>query len=92
MLFCPVLRPSLLQTPGRLPSGLARQQCLSVDVLKGNGLSTFFQVLKFLLSWSWASGAQALLANLDIGIPWFSSLFHLGAQGLLTGNLRLCSQ
>lgn len=61
MLFCPVLRPSLLQTPGRLPSGLARQQCLSVDVLKGNGLSTFFQVLKFLLSWKWERNQTPML-------------------------------
>ena len=50
------------------------------------GSSTVF------LTWSWAPGAQALLASLDTGIPGLSFLFHLGAQGLLTGNLRLCSQ
>lgn len=44
-----------------------------------------------LLTWSSVSGAQALLATLDARIPWFSSLFHLSAQGLLTGNLRLYS-
>lgn len=51
MPFCPVARPSLLRTPGHLPYGLARQQCLWMDALGGNGQSTFFLVLKFLFPW-----------------------------------------
>lgn len=51
MPFCPVPRPSLLRTPGHLPSGLARQQRLRVGALGGKGLSTFFLVLKLLFSW-----------------------------------------
>lgn len=51
MPFCPVPRPFLLRTPGDLPSGLARQQCLWVDALRKNGLRAFFLVLKLLFSW-----------------------------------------
>lgn len=44
------------------------------------------------LTWSWGPGAQTFLASLDTGVPGLSSMFHLGAQGLLTGNLRLWPQ
>lgn len=44
------------------------------------------------LTWSRGPGAQTLLASLDTGVPGLSSMFHLGAQGLLTGNLRLWPQ
>lgn len=44
------------------------------------------------LTWSWGPGAQTFLASLDTWMPGPSSMFHLDAQGLLTGNLRLWPQ
>lgn len=63
----------------------------------------YTKTLKYLIPNSWrlagqavmlcclgrGPGAQTLLASLDTGVPGLSSMFHLGAQGLLTGSLRL---